>query len=635
MYLRSSRAVRLAAWAAPAALALPLAAACSQARSVSPPHASPHAARPAAATCLGYNGLDRENTAAEVKAGRFRGPGSPPVRVAKGTDVDWGLDPYRDRTWQLWLHSLEWLGGPLKAYRLTGDRAALAAAAGIARDWITDNERPGARFGAERREAIDQSAKFRLITLTCLRAEYRAAWLDAAIARHASWLADPRHYSGPWNHGTDESLILLAAGCGIGRADLADTGHRRLVDAILRPPGGVRPAIDAEGANNEQSTHYSVYNRGRWRLVIDAMRGCGRRVPDELARRHRLMDEFIAFQTTPAGDLLQIGESFASTVGRVGRPGSGPLKYVLTKGAEGRRPSARARVYGAGYVMGRSGWGGRGRPFGREMAYTARFGPGRYAHGQNDHMALTFFAQGRDVLVPSGHIGYSDKAWQARLRAPDAHNTLVVRDAPFRSSASTALTAHRFASGADFFRFSDTAYAGTTRTRSVLAASDPDVLVVLDEARSPAPRTVEQLWHLPAAFTASARPDGARAAAGGTGGTAPVRAHFLRVPLPGTALRPPAVTKGWMVPSARTVRDAPVVRLGAHGADVRMLTLIAPVRGEGAPVARSAPGPGGSLRVTLTMPDAPSPTGRTGAAAGAGGRLTVEVAPDGTIRRLP
>lgn len=567
--------------------------------------------------CLGYNGLDRYNPPEQVKAGRFRTPDEPAVRVARGANVNWKLNPYRDRTWQLWLHSLEWLGGLIRDYERNGDGASLRLAAGITQDWLKDNPSP-AHFSEDRRDAVSAGTKFRLITMVCLRAHYKANWLEKAIAAHARWLAEPEHYSGPWNHGTDESMTLMTAGCAIRRSDLAGIGYKRLVNSILRPPKGTRPAIDSQGADNEQSTMYSIYNRSRWRLAFEAMRTCDRKVPAEMRRRWSLMDEFIAFQTTPAGDLLQIGESFAAKASGIGAPGNGPLRYVITGGTAGTRPSARVRVYSAGYLMGRSGWG-QSRPYASEMAYTARFGPRRYAHGQNDHMAVTFHAQGRDILVPSGHIGYSDPTWRSWLRSPSAHNTLVVKGARYRE-VSTKLTARRFQAGADFFRFSDTAFTGTTRSRSVLAASGPDALVVLDQTRSGTSRTVEQLWHLPAAFKATARGSGAVATAG------TVRVHFVRVALSGgTRLSPKVVRgarkplQGWIVPAQRKTVRAPAVVLPVRGSRTRTLTLILPVQGDQAPRVRTRPIPGGALRVEATI---------------SGRRLIVKVAADGTLSRL-
>lgn len=155
----------------------------------------------------------------------------------------------------------------------------------------------------------------------------------------------------------------------------------------------------------------------------------------------------------------------------------------------------------------------------------------------------------------------------------------------------------------------------------MLATSGPDTLVVLDEAVSSAPRDVEQIWHLPAAF-AAAQADGTGAAAE----AGSVRVHFVRIPLPGTdplparvlrgALNPP---QGWVVPSARRTLPAPAVVLPARGTRVRMLTLIAPVRGEGRPAVRTSVPPGGGIRVETVVP---------------GRRLAFEAGPDGALRRI-
>jgi hypothetical protein len=567
--------------------------------------------------CPGFNGLDAHNPADEVMAGRFRAPGRRSVRVASGADVDWRLDPLDNISWRLWFHSLGWTGSLIKDFEKRGDRASLRRAARIARDWVTDNP-PGAAGD----RMIAESAKFRLNTLICLRGHHRASWLDRAIARHAAYLADARHWSGPWNHGTDESRSLLAAGCSIGRSDYIDLAYRRLMTAVFKPPGGARPAIDPQGANNEQSAGYSLYNRALWRRVTGLMWDCGYRVPAELTRRLRLLDEFVAFQVTPAGQIVQIGETSAASLTGARGLGDGSLRYAAARGAAGRPPGRRARVYRAGYVAGRSGWGGGRRAVIDETHYTARFGPGRYAHGQNDHMALTFFAQGRDILVPSGHAGYNDAGWRGWLRSPAAHNTLVVDGAPFAAGAVTRLTGHRFEPGADTFSFADSAYAGTDRRRSVLVAAAPDVMVVLDRARSRTPRKVTQLWHLPADFSAGTDDRFNAVARAGA-----VRVHFIRVPLPadhGTG-RPARVVKGsehprqgWVFRAKSSPRPAPVIEMPGTGGDVSILTLIVPTRGTGRPQARLV-SQGGRHRVELVTP---------------GGRLSVQLTADGRLRRV-
>ncbi|WP_141586003.1 hypothetical protein [Actinomadura sp. WMMA1423] len=114
-----------------------------------------------------------------MRTGRFAAPGTAPVRVVRGTHAD--VDPDGDRSWQLWFHSLEWLGGLLGEYERTGDRAALDTAAGIAKDRLAGHARPE-RFDAHRREAVAEAARFRLGALVCLRRHLAARWLDEAIA---------------------------------------------------------------------------------------------------------------------------------------------------------------------------------------------------------------------------------------------------------------------------------------------------------------------------------------------------------------------------------------------------------------------------------------------------------------------
>src|SRR5581483_9092550 len=134
-------------------------------------------------------------------------------------------------------------------------------------------------------------------------------------------------------------------------------------------------------------------------------------------------------------------------------PGWSLPRGVIQQGAWGRpRPAERNCLYrDAGYIFGRSGWG-RSRPYDKEMYYTARFGPGRDAHGQNDHTSLTFFAQGRNLIVEPGHIGYDAGNWRTWLQSPQSHNALTEAGATFRANSPTALDFVRFRTGGDEFR---------------------------------------------------------------------------------------------------------------------------------------------------------------------------------------
>src|SRR6185437_11576961 len=164
------------------------------------------------------------------------------------------------------------------------------------------------------------------------------------------------------------------------------------------------------------------------------------------------------------------------------------------KGAAGTPPGQRVAVYTAGYVFGRSGWGTMGS-FVRMSFYSLRFGPGRLIHGHADHMGLTYYARGRDLIVTSGHDGYDNNAYRAYLLSPQAASTFVMPDVPFDASAATRLTADGIAAKAQFYEFADTAFGGHARDRSGYVSQAPDFVVVFDRAASGA-GVYQQLWHL-------------------------------------------------------------------------------------------------------------------------------------------
>jgi hypothetical protein len=68
-------------------------------------------------------------------------------------------------------------------------------------------------------------------------------------------------------------------------------------------------------------------------------------------------------------------------------------------------------IYRAGDVFGRDTWA----PFLSSSHYTLRDGPGRALHGHMDGGSLTLWARGRQVLVDSGHVGYEQTSYRARL----------------------------------------------------------------------------------------------------------------------------------------------------------------------------------------------------------------------------
>jgi hypothetical protein len=399
------------------------------------------------------------------------------------------------------------------------------------------------------------------------------------------------HWQGAYNHGLSQDLELLRAGCaypasqwGGKPATWREIARQQMIDSFSANQYG--PAIDAQGATNEQATGYANFDFGLWSTAETDLSACHEPLPAWISSRIDQMPLFLALATMPDGRLVQIGDTYNVTPrDRAGTP----LRYAATMGSHGSAPGQRIGVYtAAGYVFGHSGWG-NAATFGQMSFYSLRFGPGTEIHGHPDHMGLTYYARGRNLIVNAGHDGYEQNAYRAYLLSPEAASTLVMPGVPFDASAATALIRQDLTATGQFFEFSDTAFGGDRRQRSVYVSQAPDFVVVFDQASGAT--MYQQLWHLDPALTVrSITSSYATATAPGT------ELEIRQVPLPGQTIPAGSTTvvtgqanpyQGWVSRAQNERAPAPVVTMTRLGPGARILTVIVPAS-PGAPVGATA-----------------------------------------------
>lgn len=307
---------------------------------VAPPAVSRSAAWSDAAppySCPGYSSIPSTNPRDQVIQDRFAWGTYGPYRVGDGRgNVNWSVDPHRQVSWRMWLHSLRWVGSLVTAGE-QGDRAALEHASAIVSDWVRDNP-----YSWQSNAAAWESTMHRTNVLVCLRQAVSKAhggtfpsathgWLGTALLQHAEFMK--AHYSGYGNHGTDESIAMIGAGCVLRRPAYTTLGADRLRAGLTR-------AIDSQGATNEQSTAYAVFNHSLWGRAQRALTAClpGSPTTQEVTRRRAALAEFIAHATTPAGPLHQIGDSEQV---RYQPLAAGAHEWAASGGRAGGHPAAR------------------------------------------------------------------------------------------------------------------------------------------------------------------------------------------------------------------------------------------------------------------------------------------------------
>lgn len=530
-------------------------------------------------SCLPPNGLSTgdETKADRLMAGYLTIPGFKEVYIGTGPTWNWGLNPFNSVAWEKYYTSLKWVELLTIWYQRhpTQHPTYLPRAEAIASDFAAHNPPNGGPDGAT--EWTGMYAGQRATVYSCLNS-IDSSYGVAPLTTLGGWLANSTHDPGDWNQGVDYNIGLLAAGCVVGNATWADHARDRLISMA-------NTTVDSQGAIGEQAPGYGPYLWARLGLAADKIGECLGSSDTTViqSQRSKLLD-FLAWSTEPDGTISEIGDSFRqappSTPGSPDAAGTWS-EWAASDGASGTHPSALTALYStAGYAFGRSSWS----PFSAASYYTLRFGPGWAFHGHQDHQQLTMSAYGEEVIVDSGHDGYTANAYRDYLVSPDAHSVLAMPGVQFNRYAATTLTKSNTAQDAwQYYEVSDTAYGGKSRTRDVLVSLDTPFAVVYDRASRATRGLIEELWHLPAGMKID-RLTRSRAVA--TSADGKVDLYVIQVALPGQVLPAGATAVvtgrtspsylGWVSHADGQRVAAPVVTMGRSTTVAGIFSVIVP-----------------------------------------------------------
>lgn len=326
--------------------------------------------------------------------------------------IEWRQDPHGSRSWCYELHTLTWLKEALTRHAVGGDVETLVVARDAVLDWarahMPSDEEQGEVSGGEESEfawydmAVGLRAPYIAYVLRAGEAEGvlgdgDAELLRAAAERHGAFLADGANYAAGNNHGLfqDEGLYLLAR---LLPELPAAAAWREL--ALLRMKATLRETVSFEdGAHLEHSPAYQL-------AIVDLvgrLAGNVRELP-ELGGLLSRMRRTVAWQTTPAGRLAQLGDTDDLPAPRWAREtaaGLGGANALFEAGQAFVREGDSYLAVGA--------------------AHHSR------AHKHADDTGFLLVEGGRVVLGDAGRWGYyEDEADRLYARSAFAHNVLVV-----------------------------------------------------------------------------------------------------------------------------------------------------------------------------------------------------------------
>ncbi|MCC3297613.1 heparinase II/III domain-containing protein [Arthrobacter caoxuetaonis] len=395
----------------------------------------------------------------------------------------WDEDPFAQRNWVFQFHTLRWME-PVRRIALAGDPNARKFWVDTCQSWIAANP-PGA--SKSRYAWGDMVDGIRAMVMTLALPMFEGEdheWLTRSIWEHGEWLADPSHL-GHSNHALHQHQALLVVGRVFKYQPWVDLAIERLMELFDE-------SFDDEGVNAEGSIAYHRLNHDWWETAFTRLDVEGIARPKNADRLKLALTE-LAYATKPNGLFERIGDI---DVGGPTGLQSPELTYVQTQGASGQTPSDLTKVYKAGYVFGRSGWGDFEREFVNETFYSISYGPANRVHGHQDGASVTLHAEGSPWLVDAGKYAYVQDKMRDYCVRRLGHNVVHIDGVKYDPTSRVSLDRYKLTQEADDFVLSDNGYAGVKLTRRIIYVRGGDFFIVFDTVRSSKSITAHQRWHL-------------------------------------------------------------------------------------------------------------------------------------------
>lgn len=480
--------------------------------------------------------------------------------------IDWRADPFDDNNWRHQYHMLRWLD-PLRRAAVSGDTDAFDMWITYVRDWVEKNPSIKPRSPYAWKDMVDGIRALQLCLAAPLirdRSPQDLVWLEETISDHKTWLSGPKNL-GHSNHALHQHQALFVCARMLDDTAAVDLAVSRLGELF-------RAQYDEQGVNAEGAIAYHYANRLWWEKVFRRLDVEGVPRPPG-TEQFDLAPEELAHATRPDGTFVSIGDTDGGDPSKVRTP---VTDYVSSGGALGEPPEDLVKVYDAGYLFARSGWGETERSFEEETFYSVSFGRSDRVHGHPDGGSLTFSADTVNWIVDPGKFQYGRSVPRTHFTSHDAHSLPYVEGRKRRATSTVTLTKRSIEPRYHHWVFNDDGYEGITVRRQVSYSVNGDYLVVVDSFMSEDEITAVQRWQLGHEVSATVSRNHVALDANG---------HHAAICFTGTATSISTVRgedepfDGWVATGWKTKEPAPAVLARKHGTRFRFITVIAAGKG--------------------------------------------------------
>lgn len=343
--------------------------------------------------------------------------------------IDWLTNPSVDVEWHILLHKFYYAAGLAQAWQASGDARYVERWTALLDGWMA--QVPAGFIAADVTGRRVQNWIYALHGFV-LHDRHGAPVEPAFFRRvlqslHAQVEFLCANLTPKRNHRTLELLAIFLAG--VVFPEFAASARWREF-ALAQTLANVEADLLADGVHCELSTDYHHLALRNWMQVRLLAAHNGVAVPPAFDAALQRAFDFALAVHQPGGGM----PSFSDGDARGFEPlllqgaqlfGRDDLRFVATRGAQGREPATRnAHFAASGYHVLRSGWGRHAQ----HLVFDC--GPlGEGNHGHFDALSFELAACGRPLVVDPGRYTYSeagDVNWRVHFRHTAAHSTVCV-----------------------------------------------------------------------------------------------------------------------------------------------------------------------------------------------------------------
>ncbi|MEH7110440.1 heparinase II/III family protein, partial [Bacillus sp. JJ1764] len=275
--------------------------------------------------------------------------------------ITWKENPFNDKTWCFYFHSLDMVGYLMNAYELDPRQEYLEKSKWFLESWISSNPSPENQVSPFAWE--DHSTANRVINIIYFLEFYRESELYddtfyqkvlGTLEVHGQFLYDDKNYNFSNNHGIfqDRSLLELS----IMFPEFTDC-HKWFDKAIKRIESRLERDVTVSGVHKEHSASYHIVVLKLFREINDFLLYHNKSVPI-LKDKVFKMEEYLAHIVKPDGKIPMTGDSGNDSISflSVENITNPKLLYVRSNGNVGEIPTKDIVYKDAGVAIFRNDW---------------------------------------------------------------------------------------------------------------------------------------------------------------------------------------------------------------------------------------------------------------------------------------